>query len=201
MKSAGEDLDAAEGQALDYIDSLPDVETPRWVVTSDFKHFRILDLHAEAGHGVETFALKDLARNAESLAFLAGYQTRSFGDQEQEVASIKAAQIMAKLYEGLAEVGYSDHDASVFLVRVLFALYADDAGVWERDLFYEFIETRTNTDGSDLGPQLAMLFRIMNLTPDQRQRNIDELLQRFPYVNGGHLRRARPHPLLRSRYA
>src|SRR5690625_326275 len=48
----------------------------------------------------------------------------------------------------------------------------------------QFIETRTNTDGSDLGPQLSMLFQIMNLTPDQRQRNIDELLQRFPYVNG-----------------
>lgn len=185
MKSAGEDLDAAEGQALDYIDSLPDVEVPRWVVTSDFKNFRILDLHASAGEGMESFPLEDLVRNAESLAFLAGYQTRSFGDQEQETASIKAAQLMARLYEGLSEVGYSDHDASVFLVRVLFALYADDAGVWERDLFYEFIETRTNTDGSDLGPQLAMLFQIMNLTPEQRQRNIDELLQRFPYVNGG----------------
>jgi len=185
MKSAGEDLDAAEGQALDYIDSLPEVEVPRWVVTSDFKNFRILDLHAEVGDGVDAFPLEDLVRNAEALAFLAGYQTRMFGDREQEDASIKAAQLMAKLYEGLAEVGYTDHDASVFLVRVLFALYADDAGVWERDLFYEFIETRTNTDGSDLGPQLAMLFQIMNLTPDQRQRNIDELLQRFPYVNGG----------------
>ncbi|MFB9953495.1 type IIL restriction-modification enzyme MmeI, partial [Cellulomonas denverensis] len=49
---------------------------------------------------------------------------------------------MAGLWEELEGTGYSDHEASVFLVRTLFALYADDAGVWERDLFYEFLETR-----------------------------------------------------------
>lgn len=53
MKSAGKDLVAAEQQALDYIDDLPDPEVPRWVITSDFRRFRLLDLHAESeGAGV-----------------------------------------------------------------------------------------------------------------------------------------------------
>jgi hypothetical protein len=73
----------------------------------------------------------------------------------------------------------------VFLVRTLFALYADDAGVWDRDLFLEFLETRTATDGSDLGPQLSLLYQVMGREPSRRQSNLDELISRFPYVNGG----------------
>lgn len=185
MKSTGKDLTVAERQALDYVDDLPDVEAPRWIITSDFHSFRVLDLEAEDGADTETFPLEELPTNVEALAFLAGYQTRAFGDQKQEAASIKAANIMADLYEALSDSGYDDHDASVFLVRVLFCLYADDSGVWERDLFYEFLEQRTAEDGTDLGPQLAFLFQAMNRPTDRRQKNIDEIIARFPYVNGG----------------
>jgi len=184
MKSAGKDLAAAEQQAIDYIDALPEVEAPRFVLTSDFRRFRLLDLHADYPQPTE-FELDDLPVRHEALAFLAGYQVVSFGDREQETASIKAARIMANLYEELSDSGYDDHEASVFLVRILFCLYADDANVWERDLFYEFLERRTNEDGTDLGPQLAMLFQAMNRETSKRQRNLDDILARFPYVNGG----------------
>ena len=127
MKSAGKDLEVAERQALDYIDDLTDVETPRWVISSDFTQFRILDLKAPDGADTRTFTLEELPANSDLLAFLAGYQTSPFGNQQQEEASVKAAQIMADLYEALSDSGYDDHDASVFLVRVLFCLYADDA--------------------------------------------------------------------------
>ncbi|GAA1348133.1 DNA methyltransferase [Falsarthrobacter nasiphocae] len=185
MKSAGKDLAAAERQALDYIDDLSDAEAPRWVITCDFHTFRILDLHAEDDADTVVFTLEQLPARVEDLAFLAGYQARSFGSREQEAASIKAAKIMAGLYEALEGSGYDDHEASVFLVRTLFALYADDSGVWERDMFFEFIETRTSEDGSDLGSQLTKLYQELNRLPEKRQKNLDELIARFPYVNGG----------------
>lgn len=184
MKSAGKDLVLAEQQALDYVDDLSTIEAPRWVVTSDFHNFRVLDLHI-GDNDTETFALTDLPTHVEALAFLAGYQTHSFGDKHQEVASIQAAGLMAELYEQLEGSGYTDHEASVFLVRTLFSLYADDAGVWERDSFFEFIETRTSEDGSDLGSQLAMLYQTMDRPTERRQKNLDPLIARFPYVNGG----------------
>lgn len=184
MKSAGKDLVAAEKQALDYIDGLPDPEVPRWVLTSDFHRLRLLDLHAENDSVLE-FPLTHLRDQADKLAFLAGYGERTFGSKAQEAASIKAAKLMASLYEALEDSGYDDHEASVFLVRTLFALYADDAGVWDRDLFLEFLETRTAHDGSDLGPQLSLLYQVMGRHPSQRQSNLDELVARFPYVNGG----------------
>lgn len=184
MKSRGKDLAVAEQQALDYIDGLSDIEAPRWVITSDFRNFRILDLEA-LDADTETFTLQELPQRSEDLAFLAGYQIRSFGDQQQEAASITAARLMADLYEALEGSGYDDHEASVFLVRTLFALYADDAGVWERDSFLEFIETRTSEDGSDLGGQLTVLYQAMNREPERRQKVLDPLVKRFPYVNGG----------------
>lgn len=184
MKSAGKDLEEAERQALDYIDDLADPEVPNYVITSDFRRFRLLDMAAQ-GDGVLEFDLSDFRNHADRLGFFAGYGQRAFGSKEQEVASIKAARLMASLYEALEGSGYDDHEASVFLVRTLFALYADDAGVWERDLFLEFLETRTAEDGSDLGPQLSLLFQAMGREVGKRQSNLDELVARFPYVNGG----------------
>ncbi|WP_308457770.1 DNA methyltransferase [Streptomyces sp. SM1] len=67
----------------------------------------------------------------------------------------------------------------------MFALYADDSGVWERDLFLQFLTDRTSEDGSDLGAQLSMLYQVMATPVERRQKNLDELMARFPYVNGG----------------
>jgi len=183
MKSAGKDLEEAERQALDYIDDLTDAEAPRWVVTSNFHRLRVLDLHDRTGSAVQEFALAELPLRAETLAFLAGYQTRSYGSVDQEAASIKAARVMASLYETLEKSGYPDHEASVFLVRILFCLYADDSGLWDRDLFAEFIEERTRDDGSDLGPQIAMFFQVLN--QKIKPGHLDEALQKLPYANGG----------------
>lgn len=185
MKSAGRDLGQAERQALDYIDDLADAEQPKYVLTCDFKNFRLLDISAPDDTDTTVWELEEFALYVESLSFLAGYHTRAFGSKEQERASVQAAQLMAKLYESLEGSGLGDHDAGIFLVRTLFALYADDSGVWERDLFTEFLETRTSNDGTDLGSQMVGLFQIMNTPLEQRSSSLDELLARFPYVNGG----------------
>src|SRR5699024_4418875 len=185
MKSAGEDLVAAEAQALDYIESLTEHESPDFVITSDFKRFRLLDLTAEPGQNeLVEFPLHDLPAHVEDLMFLAGYRRAKFGCTEQEQASIHAAQLMATLYEHLESTGYDDHQASIFLIRTLFCLYADDAGLWERDLFSRYIEERTSEDGSDLGAQLSTLYQALNKPEDKRYGRDDDLIQAFPYVNG-----------------
>ena len=191
MKSAGKNLDEAEEQALDYIHDLADVETPRLLIISDFRRIRIVDLDSEkasdgsgdAGH--TEFRLAQLPDHVDDLKFLAGYGMVQVGSREQEEASIRAARVMADLYEALDGSGYSDHEASIFLIRTLFCLYGDDAGLWERDLFAEFLVTRTREDGSDLGAQLTSLYQTMNTPVEHRQSTLDELIARFPYVNGG----------------
>ena len=191
MKSAGKDLDKAEEQALDYIHDLANVETPRLLIISDFRRIRIVDLDSELATdgsgdaGRTEFRLAQLPDHVDDLKFLAGYGMVQVGSREQEEASIRAARVMADLYEALDGSGYSDHEASIFLIRTLFCLYGDDAGLWERDLFTEFLETRTREDGSDLGAQLAVLYQTLKTPMECRQSTLDELTARFPYVNGG----------------
>ena len=70
-------------------------------------------------------------------------------------------------------------------MRIVFCLFADDTGIFEpRDIFLDFIETRTREDGSDLGPLLAQLFQVLNTPNDKRSSTLDEDLSSFPYVNG-----------------
>ena len=110
-------------------------------------------------------------------------QRRTFRDQDP--ANLKAAELMGLLHDALAASGYQGHDLERFLVRVVFCLFADDTGIFEpRDIFFDFIETRTHEDGSDTGARLAELFQVLNTPEAERQTTLDEDLARFPYVNG-----------------
>lgn len=182
MKSQGGDLGAAERQALDYLHGLSDTEMPSHVLTSDFDKFRLLNLREDT---TIEWDIEDFKKHADTLSFLAGYGERHVSWEDREDASITAARLMASLYEGLSGSGYDDHQASVFLVRTLFALYADDSGLWERDLFLEFLESRTAEDGGDLGSQMNLLFQVLRTPEGKRQTSMTGLLARFPYVNGG----------------
>ena len=98
--------------------------------------------------------------------------------------NIKAVEILGDLHDALAEGGYAGHDLERFLVRILFCLFAEDTGLFEPDTFTLYVENRTARDGSDLGQNLARLFDVLDTPPVRRQKNLDELLAAFPYVNG-----------------
>ena len=180
QKSAGRDLDKAYGQAGEYFDALPERERPRYIMVSDFRTFELRDL--EEGETV-AFALADLPSHVEAFGFILGVQRRTFRDQDP--ANVEAAELVGRLHDALAEVGYRGHDLERFLVRIVFCLFADDTGVFEpRDIFFDLLESRTTEDGSDTGPRLAQLFQVLDTPEGDRQKNLDEDLARFPYVNG-----------------
>ncbi|MDE0362065.1 MAG: hypothetical protein OXI74_12925 [Rhodospirillaceae bacterium] len=188
QKSAGRDLEMAYGQAGEYFDALRERDRPRFVLVSDFRTFELRDL--DEGTRV-VFALADLPEHVESFGFILGVQRRTFRDQDP--ANIEAAELVGRLHDALADAGHSGHDLERFLVRVVFCMFADDTGVFEpRDIFLDFLEMRTGSDGADLGPWLAQLFEVLDTPESDRPATLDEDLARFPYVNGdlfkGHLR-------------
>ncbi len=91
---------------------------------------------------------------------------------------------MSDLHDALEDGGYSGHELERFLVRILFCLFAEDTGIFEREAFRLYIEDNTRPDGSDLGLHLARLFAVLNTPPEKRQTNLDETLGTFRYVNG-----------------
>ena len=180
QKSAGRDLTKAYGQAGEYFDALPEREKPGHILVSDFQTFELHDLDERTR---TVFSLADLPAHVEKFGFILGLRRRAFRDQDP--ANIKAAELAGNLHDALAEAGYRGHDLERFLVRVVFCLFADDTGIFEpRDIFFNFIEERTNEDGADLGPWLAQLFQVLDTPDDARPHTLDEDLARFPYVNG-----------------
>ena len=180
QKSAGRDLARAYEQAGDYVDALTENQRPRYILVSDFQTFELHDLDER---DTATFPLADLHAHVEKFGFILGVQRRTFRDQDP--ANIKAAELVGLLHDALAASGYQGHDLERFLVRVVFCLFADDTGIFEpRDIFLDFIETRTGEDGSDTGARLAELFQVLSTPEAERQTTLDEDLARFPYVNG-----------------
>ena len=180
QKSAGRDLAAAREQAAAYFDALAERDRPRYQLLCDFQTFELLDRDEREE---SRFALADLPQHVEKFGFIIGVQRRTFRDQDP--VNIEASERIARLHDALAESGYDGHDLELFLVRMVFCLFADDTGIFEpRDIFLQFIEERTSADGSDLGPYLARLFQVLNTPEDRRQVKLDEDLARFPYING-----------------
>ncbi|MGB7748675.1 MAG: DNA methyltransferase [Verrucomicrobiia bacterium] len=196
-KSFGEDLRKAETQAFQYIRDLANDparrdEIPRYIIVSDFARIALHDLEPEEQRDLplfdkkrgvtHEFPLADFHRHVQHFAFIPGYQQHKF--QEQDPVNIEAVEIMGELHDALEAGGYTGHDLERFLVRVLFCLFAEDTGIFERESFRLYLENRTAADGSDLGLHLARLFEVLNTAPEKRQKNLDETLAVFPYVNG-----------------
>jgi hypothetical protein len=188
-KSRGKDLDRAFQQAKDYFPGLKDRDLPRYVLVSDFARFRLYDLEEDQQH---EFTIKDFYKNVRLFGFVAGYITTSY--KEQDPVNVKAAERMGKLHDKLKAIGYEGHELEVYLVRLLFCLFADDTSIFERRQFQDLIEQRTAKDGQDLAQWLTHLFEVLNTPGDERLTRLDEQLAAFRYVNGNlfaeHLRTA-----------
>ena len=195
-KSGGKSLDKAESQAFRYIQDMGRErgfeELPRYVILSDFRRIALYDLEPDPQLDLPLFEsrqyykiefpLKELPKRLHEFAFIAGYKQHRV--TEEAPINIKAVEILGNLHDALAEGGYKGHDLERFLVRILFCLFAEDTGLFEPDTFKLYLANATRGDGSDLGIHLARLFEVLDTPREDRQKNLDELLAAFPYVNG-----------------
>ncbi len=146
QKSRGKDLDRAFQQARDYFPGLKDRDAPRYILVSDFARFRLYDLEEGQQH---EFTLAEFYKNVRLFGFIAGYQTTSY--KEQDPVNIQAAERLGRLHDKLKEIGYEGHHLELYLVRLLFCLFAEDTSIFERRQFQDLIEQRTSEDGAGLG--------------------------------------------------
>ena len=182
MKSRGKNLGKAYKQAIDYTQGLKETELPKYILVSDFANLRLYDLENPAGEEFVEFKLEELVNHVHLFGFIAGYQKHSY--KEEDPVNIQAAERMGKLHDALKDSGYSGHELERYLVRLLFCFFADDTSIFDKGIFQEYILNKTSEDGTDLGVHIAQLFQVLNTPPDKRQKNLDESLTIFPYVNG-----------------
>ncbi len=176
-KSRGLNLDKAFDQALGYLDTLSSEEKPRWVIVSDFERIRLTDLFTDKKDEIH---LSELTDNLQLFKFI--YEDEKKVRPPQEKLNIEASELMGDLYDALKNDGYDGYELELFLVRLLFCVYAEDTGIFKP---YQFTDYITNEkDITNVGTKIQMLFRILNQPEDQRQHSISDELKAFPYVNG-----------------
>ncbi|MCW6159703.1 MAG: N-6 DNA methylase [Candidatus Micrarchaeales archaeon] len=179
MKSKGKSLDKAYTQALDYFVGLEERELPKYVIVSDFSKFRVYDLEKNF---YKEFELKNLPDKLNLFDFIPEHRRIDYGIEDP--VNIKAAEKMGQLHDALKKNGYVGHELEELLVRILFCLFAENTGIFDKDKFRFLIDRKTNVDGTDVGPLLIQLFQILNTPEDKRQKSLDEDLAIFPYIDG-----------------
>ena len=173
-------------QAKRYSTELPYSQRPRWIITSNFKEFYIYDMEKPTGEP-EKIRLKDLENEIYRLNFLVR-EEEDFIKKETQI-SIEAGEIVASIYEALLmeyknpESEKTLHSLNILCVRLVFCLYAEDAGLFgNKNMFHDYLNKYKDTN-----PRTALIniFRILNQKEEDRDPYEDKDLLAFPYVNGG----------------
>ena len=171
-------------QARRYVVGLPVSEHPRWIVTCNFSDFLVYDMEQPNGEP-EQILLENLGKEYYRLMFLVDTKSEHLSKEMQ--VSMQAGEIVGKIYDALLKQ-YDDNSPealrwlNILCVRIVFCLYAEDAGIFRHDQFHDFLVTY---EAKDLRRALRDLFEVLNTPQEQRSKYLQEELKAFPYTNGG----------------
>ena len=171
-------------QARRYVVSLPVSEHPRWIVTCNFSEFLVYDMEQPNGEP-EQILLENLGKEYYRLMFLVDTKKEHLSKEMR--VSMQAGEIVGRIYEALLRQ-YDDNSPealrwlNILCVRIVFCLYAEDAGIFTHDQFHDFLVTY---EAKDLRRALRDLFEVLNTPAEKRSKYLQEELKAFPYTNGG----------------
>lgn len=173
-------------QAQRYSAVLPYSQRPRWIVTCNFTEFLIYDMEKPTGEP-ESILLKNLEKEYYRLQFLVDAEDENI-KKEMEV-SIQAGNIVGELYNELLKQyinpnnEHSLRSLNMLCVRLVFCLYAEDAGIFgAHNKFHNYLRSFSVRDSRRA---LIDLFKVLDTKPTDRDPYLDKMLADFPYVNGG----------------
>ena len=186
MQSDGQELTPYE-QGLRYAAYLPPNEAPNFIIVSNFQEFLIYDRRVDPnGESPIAVSLEELPQQLQVFNFIVDPVNQKIARQQQ--VNLEAARLIGEVYESVKNQYHdpdaSRHDLATLMVRVLFCLYAEDSGLFESNLFYDYLKEIPAGEGT-FRDALIKLFKILNTPEDKRDSYLGEKLSQFPYVNGG----------------
>jgi hypothetical protein len=181
MKSRGESLENALIQLENYMKLLPPELTPNLWLVSNFEYMHVKRISSKQK---VTFPTLELSKKVKYFADITDFSTERDYDYQIE-ANVKAAEKMAKLHDSLESLGYVGHELEIYLVRLLFCLFADSTDIFRDHAFLEYVEA-SKKDGSDLSSRLGILFEILNMPGEVRSSrpHLSPELKKFQYIDG-----------------
>lgn len=180
MKSKGESLIRAYNQGAHYVKNLNPEDQPELLLVCDFEYFEVTNVRT--GQRFKKFKLNKLKQHVRMFGVLAGYDSEV--DYETDIkVNTDASYMMAKLHDELKENGYGGKDLELYLIRLLFCLFAEDTGIFERNAFERYLKS-SNDDGSNLSSLLMQLFDVLDTPEERRMPAIKEQFREFRYIDG-----------------
>lgn len=174
-------------QAVRYASYLPPAEYPDFIITSNFESFLIYDRRNDPG-GLSPVSvrLEELPDQLSVFDFITDPINAII--ERQVKISKEAAGIIGRIYalvrEQYVDPDRSGADLAALMVRILFCLYAEDAGLFEKNLFYNYLKDVPAGEGR-FREALLTLFKVLDTPKEQRDPYLGATLAQFPYVNGG----------------
>lgn len=172
-------------QAKRYASELPYSQRPRWIITCNFRSFHIYDMeHPQSEPFI--ILLENLEKEAHMLQFMVNDDDEVTLKHEKEV-SIQAGEMVGRIYDAFLSQFGDDitkaelHALNVLCVRLVFCLYAEDAGIFGKDQFYHYMKSFSM---ENMSMALRELFQVLDTPIKNRPRFLEEKLAAFPYVNG-----------------
>lgn len=153
---------------------------PRYIIVNNFTDIAAIDTKMETTLNIP---FDELPTNIEFFLAWNGIEKADY--QEESPADRKAAERFAKLYDVIVKDNpdAEEHTFNIFLIRVLFLLFAEDTGIMQKGIFTNTLKTRTSEDGHNFNDVIKELFEILDISSFNRGEKARWLLQ-FPYVNG-----------------
>ena len=174
------------GQARRYAGYLPHNQNPRWIVVCNFREFHIHDMN-RPNDEPEIVLLSDLEKEYSRLQFLV--DTGDTNIKKEMEVSLQAGEIVGVLYDALLKQ-YKDPESAETLkslnalcVRLVFCLYAEDAGIFGGG--HKMFQNYLRNHAGEARRALIDLFKVLDTKPEERDPYMDDDLAAFPYVNGG----------------
>ena len=173
-------------QAKRYASELPYSQRPRWIITSNFKSFRIYDMEKPQSKPAE-ITLQELPDHYHDFSFMINEKINHI--DKETILSVQAGEIVHKIYDKLLNQYLDPNDAktlksaNMLIVRLVFCLYAEDAGLFgDKDAFYNYM---AQYPAKEWHEKLVALFKVLNTPEVKRDPYLDDDLAAFPYTNGG----------------
>ena len=157
-------------QARRYAEGLPLSQKPRWIVTCNFREFWVYDMERPNGEP-QKIALENLENEYYRLQFLVDMKNENI--RREEEVSLKAGELVGKLYDALIKEYIEPDESSlrslnILCVRIVFCLYAEDAGLFAtRTSFEDYIRS---FNLPDLRDGIIKLFKALDTQMEQRDK-------------------------------
>ena len=183
-QSGGAELTPYE-QALRYDQYMLPDEHPRWIVGCNFRSFQIHNMNRRFD-APEVILLKDLAEEYSKLSFIT--DAKRLHIQREQKVSMEAGEIVGRIYDALRkqyispDSEHAKRSLNILCVRFVFCLYAEDAGIFKKDQFHDYLKDMST---EDIREGLIKLFKVLDTPETERDPYLKKSLAEFPYTNGG----------------